>query len=218
MSRPSRCSCAAGSAAWSATSRRGGTRVEPSYLAAARALTEAARASLFPTEAGFIVADPFCGGGSNPTRSFANRGARLCLQSEPGRDADQRGHAERTAAPRHAAHRSRTGRGHGHQRAIARTIGPHYASESGEAALAWIYFRTARCEGPDCGATIPLTSKLALDARTRSLHHSRHRRFDGPTPHFEVRPGRANTGTVRRGSATCLKCGATLPVERSEHN
>ena len=97
--------------------------------------------------------------------------------------------------------------------------------------IAYLWARTIRCEGPDCGAQVPLIRSLWLskntlrsaalqlspDPSTKDIHihivvkrgNEWVRQGDEATvvnPRFD--------GTVRRGSATCPCCGYTTPAER----
>ena len=164
-----------------------------------------------------LLADPFCGGGSIPleglrlgtsayasdlnpvaaliskvTLEFVQRhGSRLLDEVERwGTWLDQRARDE-----------------------LAR----FYPSSGGVTSVAFISFRRIRCDGPQCGADVVLTSKFHLarrGARTVGLVLSG---WDGPTPRFEIQEGALasfRAPTVRRGAASCLRCGFTMPVER----
>lgn len=101
-----------------------------------------------------------------------------------------------------------------------------------ETPIAYIWARTITCEGPTCGAEVPLMRSLWLAKKTgRSV--ALHMRPDPETRHIHFdliektngkwinRTNPQSTinnpqfdGTVRRGSATCPVCGYTTPVER----
>jgi adenine-specific DNA methylase len=87
----------------------------------------------------------------------------------------------------------------------------------GATPIAYLWARTIQCEGPGCGAEIPLVKSLWLGKKPhnswslRLVPNKRQRRVD-----FEVvqgaKPSEVGQGTTRRGSATCLCCGYTTPA------
>jgi adenine-specific DNA methylase len=97
-------------------------------------------------------------------------------------------------------------------------LGAFYpGSGGGRTPIAWLWFRRVRCDGPGCGADVPLTSKLELLRRGPHPIVLRVAGWDGPTPVFEVFEGSPSglpPATIRRGAATCMRCGFTMPVQR----
>ena len=87
-------------------------------------------------------------------------------------------------------------------------------SADGGSPIAYLWARTARCEGPGCGTTVPLIRSPVLASR-RSKSVSIVCRGDAATGHVVVdivQNGRADAKpTVRRGSVTCPLCGYTTP-------
>ena len=101
-----------------------------------------------------------------------------------------------------------------------------------ETPIAYIWARTIHCEGPGCGAQVPLMRSLWLakkSGRSVALHmlpdsQAKQVNFEliekkgskwytaGAQP-VEVKSPDLD-GTMRRGSATCPVCGYTTPVER----
>jgi putative DNA methylase len=87
----------------------------------------------------------------------------------------------------------------------------------GSLPIAYLWARTVRCEGPGCGAEIPLIRSLWLARKgnrskaLRLVPNMEKKRVD-----FEIienaKPGNFKNGTVKRGSATCPVCGYTTPV------
>lgn len=78
--------------------------------------------------------------------------------------------------------------------------------------IAYLWARTIRCEGPGCGAEVPLIRSLLLakrGERSTSLKLSTDRKTKSIS--FEVVAEAAGAGTVRKGSATCPACGYTTP-------
>ena len=87
----------------------------------------------------------------------------------------------------------------------------------GSVPMAYLWARTVRCEGPGCGATVPLLKQLWLSKKgtrvaLRLLPNISEHRID-----FAVieNPDSKDVGpgTVKRGSATCPCCGFTTSVE-----
>jgi adenine-specific DNA methylase len=87
----------------------------------------------------------------------------------------------------------------------------------GSIPITYIWARTIVCEGPGCGATVPLIRSLWMSKRgshsvgLKLVPRPRAKRID-----FEVienaKPKDVGEGTVRRGSVTCPICGYTTPV------
>jgi putative DNA methylase len=89
----------------------------------------------------------------------------------------------------------------------------------GATPLAYLWARTITCEGPGCGAEVPLMRSLWLAKKSNKLVAlrlvpcPRAKRVD-----FEViqnaKAKDVGEGTVKRGSATCPVCGYTTPASR----
>ena len=83
--------------------------------------------------------------------------------------------------------------------------------------VAYLWARTIKCEGPGCGAEVPLIRSLWLAKKGKSsialdiIPDNKNRSIN-----FEVilNATKAGDGTVKRGSATCPVCGYTTPVSR----
>lgn len=107
----------------------------------------------------------------------------------------------------------------------------------GATPIAYLWARTITCEGPGCGAEVPLMRSLWLAKKgersvaLRLLPDRKNKRVDFEIiakhqgkwyPQDEITAGNPQSeiknpqfdGTVRRGSATCPVCGYTTPVER----
>lgn len=91
--------------------------------------------------------------------------------------------------------------------------------ENGAVPIAYIWARTIRCEGPGCGAEVPLMRSLWLAKKAkrkvalRFVPRPQEKRVD-----FEIlenpKAEEVPEGTVRRGAAVCPCCGYTTPVAR----
>jgi putative DNA methylase len=89
----------------------------------------------------------------------------------------------------------------------------------GSIPIAYLWARTITCEGPGCGAEVPLIRSLWLAKKGSKsvainlIPNSAENRVD-----FEIirdpKPSEVKGGTVKRGSTTCPCCGYTTPVAR----
>src|SRR5262249_17956816 len=98
--------------------------------------------------------------------------------------------------------------------------------------IAYLWARTIRCEGPRCGAEVPLIRSSWLAKRANRsvalqlVPHGKAKRIDvrvivrGPDGWVDRSNPKATIaspqleGTIKRGSATCPCCGYTTPVAR----
>nr|MDO8099655.1 DUF1156 domain-containing protein [Candidatus Njordarchaeota archaeon] len=91
--------------------------------------------------------------------------------------------------------------------------------KDGSVPLAYLWARTAKCEGPGCGAEIPLLKRLWIvnSARKKvAFKVSVDKAIKQVSLQIVDRPPNeeAMSGTVRRGAMTCPICDYTTPVER----
>jgi adenine-specific DNA methylase len=97
-------------------------------------------------------------------------------------------------------------------------LGQFYPKDpDGATPIAYLWARTITCEGPGCGAQVPLMRSLWLAKKSRRsvalkfIPDREKKRVD-----FEIieeaKAKDVGEGTVRRGSATCPVCGYTTPV------
>jgi putative DNA methylase len=79
--------------------------------------------------------------------------------------------------------------------------------------IAWLWARTVTCPNPACRATMPLVNAFAL-SRRRGREAWLEPRAEGKGVRFEIRSGAGcpTGGTVGRSGATCLVCGAAVPL------
>ncbi len=193
-------------AAWEAST-------EPVFLDCARALVRAAH----PEEAPLVL-DPFAGGGAIPLEALRVGAAAVAFDYNP------------VAAllltvvlediPRHGERLAEAVRTWGAwvRERVAADLGRFYPPDpDGAVPIAHLWARVARCEGPGCGAEIPLLRQLSLARKGRRSVALRlvvdqgAKRVD-----FEVveKPTEVGGGTVKRGSAICPVCRAVTPVAR----
>jgi adenine-specific DNA methylase len=99
-------------------------------------------------------------------------------------------------------------------------LGAFYPKDpDGAVPIAYLWARTVRCEGPGCGAEVPLLRSLWLAKkgnRSKALRLMPHRKAGRVDFEIvDVRNARdVGEGTVKRGSATCPLCGFTTKVDR----
>ncbi len=84
----------------------------------------------------------------------------------------------------------------------------------GATPIAYLWARTIKCEGPGCGAQVPLIRSLWLSKKRTNLHilklqGERSRKQVGIEIIANLSSGTVGAGTVSRGSATCPCCGYT---------
>ncbi|MBD3327397.1 DUF1156 domain-containing protein [candidate division KSB3 bacterium] len=220
----------------------------PEFLAAARALTQAAHEALggIPGTRPLVV-DPFAGGGSiplealrvgadafasdlNPVAVLLNKvvleyipkygNAEFTMPDAEGREITFHGLAE---AVRYW--------GNWIKEQAEQELAEFYPKdEDGATPIAYLWARTITCEGPGCGAQVPLMrslwlakkSKKSVALRMVTAESAERRRGEQQESerrkavNFEIfHPASAKEvgeGTVRRGAATCPCCGYTTPV------
>ena len=84
--------------------------------------------------------------------------------------------------------------------------------------VAYLWARAVSCDGPGCGARLPLMRSLWLSKKTRngialSVTPSPDRRKVDISIVYDPETSEVGNGTVKRGSATCPCCGFTTPVQ-----
>jgi len=191
------------------------------YLDTSRALTRAAHEALGgESHALPVVLDPFAGGGSiplealrigayaiasdiNPIPVLLNR-----LVLEPGLKATTKFQDDFAIAAREVERRAR------------RQLEPAFATAPGTSPIAYLWARTIRCEGPACGAEVPLlrTLRLSTNGSLSTWLQLSKVKLDR-TPSFRInvvqQDSQTGSGTVRSGSVVCPYCGYTTPAERA---
>lgn len=204
------------------------------YLSAAHKLTKAAHLSLGGGAATRpVVVDSFAGGGSIPLE--ATRVGADAFASDLNPVAVLLNKILLEYVPKCGARLATEIRKYG--AAIAKKaeeeLSRFYpADPDGAIPIAYLWARSIQCEGPGCGAEVPLIRSLWLSknpARSSVIQlvpRPKAKRVDfrivtrtksgwvlQDAPHEKV-PAPAFQGTVQRGSATCPCCGFTTPVAR----
>lgn len=209
---------------------------EPTFLATSRALTQAAHEAL-GGEPGTrpLVVDPFAGGGSiplealrvgadafasdlNPVAVLLNKvvleyipkygNAEITMQNAEGKEVTFHGLAE---AVRYW--------GEWVKKEAEKELAEFYPKDpDGATPIAYLWARTIKCEGPGCGAEVPLMRSLWLAKKGRNsvalriIPNPKENRVD-----FEIienaKASDVGNGTVARGSATCPCCGYTVSAQ-----
>jgi adenine-specific DNA methylase len=178
-------------------------------------LVLSAHTSLFESEPPLLV-DPFCGGGSIPLEGLRLGAMSYASDLNPVATLISKVTLEyvQRFGDRLFAEVERWGARITQQ--AKEELQRYYPAVDGQIPVAYISFRRIRCEGPQCGADVVLTSTFHLSRRGERSFGLRLAGWDGPTPRFEIAEGNLGSfpePTVRRGAATCLKCGYTIPVE-----
>lgn len=191
----------------------------PEYLETARALTQAAHEAL-GGEPGTrpLVVDPFAGGGSIPLEAL--RVGADAFASDLNPVAVLLNKVVLEYIPKYGQKLADEVRKWGQwiKEQAEKELAEFYPKDpDGATPIAYLWARTITCEGPGCGAEVPLIRSLWLarkDNRVvalRMVPRPRLKKVD-----FEIVEAPAtrdvSAGTVARGSATCPVCGFTTPV------
>ncbi|HZT81791.1 MAG TPA: DUF1156 domain-containing protein, partial [Gemmataceae bacterium] len=198
----------------------------PEYLETARALTQAAHEAL-GGERGTrpLVVDPFAGGGSIPLEAL--RVGADAFASDLNPVAVLLNKVVLEYIPKYGQRLADEVRKWGQwiKEQAEKELAPFYPRDpDGATPIAYLWARTITCEGPGCGAEVPLMRSLWLARRAGGVSPRSGRSVAlGLVPRpklkrvdFEIinnaRAKDVGEGTVKRGSATCPVCGFTTPV------
>lgn len=188
------------------------------YLATARALTQAAHEAL-GGQAGTrpLVVDPFCGGGSIPLEALRVGADAFASDLNPVPVLLNKVLLE--YIPKYGQRLADEVRKWGEwiKREAEEELAEFYPKDTdGATPIAYLWARTIQCEGPGCGAEVPLIKSLWLGKKPNNswslklVPNPRQLRVT-----FEIvrgaKPDEVDQGTVKRGSAICLCCGYTTP-------
>ncbi len=205
----------------------------PAFLDTARALTSAAHEALGGQPGTRpLVVDPFAGGGAIPLEAL--RVGADAFASDLNPVAVLLNKVVLEYIPRYGQQLADEVRKWGQwiKEQAEKELAEFYPPDpDGATPIAYLWARTVRCQGPGCGAEVPLIRSLWLAKRKkgsvalRLLPDAAGKRVDfdiivqqgqawasqaDPT---QTAPAPGDEGTVRRGAASCPVCGYTTPVE-----
>jgi len=206
------------------------------YLETSRALTQAAHEALGGAPGTRpLVVDPFCGGGSIPLEALRVGADAFASDLNPVPVLLNKVLLE--YIPKYGQRLADEVRKWGEwiKREAEKELAEFYPKDpDGATPIAYLWARTVQCEGPGCGAEVPLIRSLWLAKKAnrsvalRLIPNPQAKRVDfdiivkqrdvwisQTDSTFSLLPSdfRAD-GTVKRGSATCPCCGFTTPVAR----
>jgi putative DNA methylase len=204
------------------------------YLDTSRALTQVAHETLGGTPGTRpLIVDPFCGGGSIPLEAL--RVGADAFASDLNPVAVLLNKVVLEYIPRYGQRLADEVRKWGawiKQEAEKELAGFYPKDPDGATPIAYLWARTIQCEGPGCGAEVPLIRSLWLAKKANRsvalqlvprpsakrvdfqiIVKQRGGWVDQDDPKTKIEEPKFD-GTVKRGSATCPCCGYTTPVVR----
>ena len=206
----------------------------PEYLDTSRALTQAAHEALGGAPGTRpLVVDPFAGGGSIPLEALRVGADAFASDLNPVPVLLNKVVLE--YIPKYGQRLADEVRKWGEwiKREAEKELAEFYPKDAdGATPIAYLWARTIQCEGPGCGAEVPLIRSLWLakkSNRSVALQLVPNKKAKRVDFHIIVKQrggwvNQANPktkienpkfdGTVKRGSATCPCCGYTTPVAR----
>ena len=194
----------------------------PEFLETSRALTQAAHEALGGAPGTRpLVVDPFAGGGSIPLEAL--RVGADAFASDLNPVAVLLNKVVLEYIPKYGQRLADEVRKWGEwiKHEAEKELAEFYPKDpDGATPIAYLWARTIQCEGPGCGAEVPLIRSLWLAKRAKGsvalkiVPRPKEKRVV-----FEIinkaKPGDVGEGTVRRGSATCPCCGYTTPADQT---
>ncbi|MEK6260884.1 MAG: DUF1156 domain-containing protein [Planctomycetota bacterium] len=206
----------------------------PAYLETSRALTQAAHEALggAPGTRSLVV-DPFCGGGSIPLEALRVGADAFASDLNPVPVLLNKVVLE--YIPKYGKRLAEEVRKWGAwiKQEAEKELAEFYPKDpDGATPIAYLWARTIRCEGPACGAEVPLIrSPLLANKPHRAfavqlkpnkqerrvdfqiIGRKRGQWIDQDDTYVQIE-NPSLQGTLKRGSATCPCCGYTTPVAR----
>ena len=189
------------------------------YLETARALTQSSHEALGGTPGTRpLVVDPFAGGGSIPLEAL--RVGADAFASDLNPVAVLLNKVVLEYIPRYGQKLADDVRKWGEwiKQEAEKELSEFYPKDpDGATPIAYLWARTIICEGPGCGAEVPLMRSLWLAKKgkrsvaLRMIPDQERKRVEFEIIDSAVAQDVAG-GSVRRGSATCPVCGYTTPV------
>ena len=191
----------------------------PHYLQTARDLTLAAHESMGGAKGTRpMVVDPFAGGGSIPLEALRVGADVFASDLNPIPVLLNKVTLE--YIPKYGAKLAEEVRKWGDwiKQEAEKELTQYYPKDKdGATPIAYLWARTIQCEGPACGATVPLMRSLWLAKKSsRSVALQFEIDKKKKTIGFKILPDAkakdVGEGTVQRGNATCPVCGYTTAV------
>lgn len=190
------------------------------YLAASRALTQAAHEALggLPGTRPLVV-DPFAGGGAIPLEAL--RVGADAFASDLNPVAVLLNKVVLEYIPKYGQRLADEVRKWGQwvKEQAEKELAEFYPPDpDGATPIAYLWARTITCEGPGCGAEVPLMRSLWLAKRNKNsvalrlIPNPAQKRVDFAILE-DAKAKDVGEGTVAWGSATCPCCGYTTPVD-----
>jgi len=184
------------------------------YLDTSRSLTQAAHEALGGAPGTRpLVVDPFCGGGSIPLEALRVGADAFASDLNPVPVLLNKVVLE--YIPKYGQRLADEVRKWGEWIKVEaeKELAEFYPKDAdGATPIAYLWARTVKCEGPRCGAEIPLLRSLLLaKRRSRSVILKISAESKTKVINFKVSEGdgTGTTGTIRKGSTTCPICGFT---------
>ena len=190
------------------------------FLQTTRNLTQAAHEALGGTIGTLpLVVDPFAGGGAIPFEAL--RVGADAFASDLNPVAVLLNKVALEYIPKYGLKLAEEVRKQGQwiKEQAEKELSQFYPKDiDGATPIAYLWARTIKCEGPNCGAEIPLMRSLWLAQKGKGksvalkiIPHPRAKRVDFAIIE-NAKPSDVANGTVARGSATCPCCGFTTHV------
>ncbi|MCL2825714.1 MAG: DUF1156 domain-containing protein, partial [Polyangiaceae bacterium] len=192
------------------------------FNSTARQITQAAHKALgFSIDPRPMVLDPFAGGGAIPVEALRVGADAFASDLNPVAVIINKALIEHIPKYGTRLRDEVMRRGELVLERAREELGRFYPSDPDEwTPLAYLWARTILCEGPDCGARVPLMRSMWLSKRAKNQFAlSMMPTPEGKGVRFEVLRGKAvvandaGKGTVARGSAHCPICGFTTRVD-----
>jgi putative DNA methylase len=204
------------------------------YLETSRALTQSAHEALGGAPGTRpLVVDPFAGGGSIPLEALRVGADAFASDLNPVPVLLNKVVLEYIPKYGQRLADEVSKWGEWIKREAEKELGAFYPKDAdGATPIAYIWARTIQCEGPGCGAEVPLIRSLWLAKKTNRtvalqlVPNKKAKRVDfqiivkqrggwvNQDDHNEKIADPKFDGTVKGGSATCPFCGYTTPVTR----
>lgn len=194
--------------------------IVPEFIETASLLTEAAQRALAPERPKRpFVLDPFCGGGAIPLEALRVGASAFASDVNPVPVLLNRVTLE--FAPTYGQALIDGVRQWGAwvaAEALKRLQSFYPADTDGAQPVTYLWARTIQCEGPGCGAEVPLLRSLWLARKgkksvaLRPIISRDERRIEFEIE-YSAQANAVGKGTSKGGAATCPVCGYTTPVE-----